>query len=454
MSGTNKGFSAKFTETIGKISGNSFLLTLRDSFVLVSVPTMIAGFAIMINSVFLDPAGGLIFSKSGLHLGQLISGSEEQWLESGLAHGLSKVQSIINLISQGTLNVVALMLVMIFAFVLSRNYFKQNREHLISVLYAVAAFFICLPWNWNYGSGDGTVVLSNVVNPTFFGTQGIFSALIIGGAAVFLYNKLLNTNFKIKLPKSVPPMVASSFESLIPGTLTLLFFALLTGISSGISGLTLPELFLSLLQKPAEFIAGTAAFAFISQFTWLLFFWFGIHPSSIWGAIFGMTWNINDVQNMAGEAQHLYSTIFMNFSTIGAGTVALAPVLALLIASRSDVSKQVSKIAFMPALFNISEPIVFGLPLVLNPVYFIPMVLSQPICFFIAVFFTKIGFIDVISLNAPWTVPPIISGILFTGSIKGAIVQAVCLAVATALYIPFVRMADRLEKQKLEGKKK
>ena len=144
----------------------------------------------------------------------------------------------------------------------------------------------------------------------------------------------------------------------------------------------------------------------------------------------------------------------MNFSTISAGTVALAPVLALLIASRNDVSKQVSKIALMPALFNISEPIVFGLPLVLNPVYFIPMVLSQPVCFFIAVFFTKIGFIDVISLNAPWTVPPIISGILFTGSIKGAIVQAICLSVATALYIHFVRIADRLEKQKLEGKKK
>ncbi|GHU43674.1 permease IIC component [Bacilli bacterium] len=447
-----KTFSTVFSDIVAKISGNRFLLTLRDSFVLVSVTTMIAGFAIMINSVFLDPANGLIFSKSGLHIGSLIAGSEKAWLASGFAKGLSNIQTIINFISQGTLSVFALMLVIVFSFVLSRNFFSDNSEHLTSILYAVAAFFICLPWNWSYVNGDTTVDLANVVNPAFFGTQGVFSALLVGGVAVFLYNKLLRTNFKIKLPESVPPMVASSFESLLPGTVTLLLFGVLTGISTGFFDLTLPELLLSLLQKPAEMISGTPAFAFISQFTWLLFFWFGIHPSSIWGAIFGMTWNINDVQNMAGEAHHLYSTMFMNFSTVSAGTIALAPVLALILVSRSDTSKQVSKIALMPAIFNISEPIVFGLPLVLNPVYLIPMVISQPLCFFIGVFFTKIGFIDVIAMNAPWTMPPIISGILYTGSFKGAIVQAICLTVATLLYIPFVRMADKLEKQKLELK--
>lgn len=444
-----KSFSDSFSNIVAKISGNRFLLTLRDSFVLVSVTTMIAGFAIMINSVFLDPANGLIFSKSGLHLGSLIFGSEKAWLASGFAKSLSNIQTVINFINQGTLSVFAIMVVIVFSFVLSRNFFSDNSEHLTSILYAIAAFFICLPWNWDYANGDKAVSLVNVVNPTYFGTQGVFSALLIGGLAVFLYNKLLRTNFKIKLPDSVPPMVASSFESLLPGTITLLIFGILTGISTSFFDLTLPELLLSTLQKPAELISGTAAFAFISQFTWLLFFWFGIHPSSIWGAIFGMTWNVNDVQNMAGEAHHLYSTMFMNFSTVSAGTIALAPVLALIIASRSDASKQVSKIALMPAIFNISEPIVFGLPLVLNPIYLVPMVISQPLSFFIGVFFTKIGFIDIITMNAPWTMPPIISGILFTGSIKGAIVQAIILAVATLLYIPFVRMADKLEKQKL-----
>lgn len=178
--------------------------------------------------------------------------------------------------------------------------------------------------------------------------------------------------------------------------------------------------------------------------------WLGIHPSSIWGAIFGMTWDIAANENVAGLAHNLYSTMFMNFSTIAAGTFALAPVLALLFFSKSTHSKSVSKVAVMPAVFNISEPITFGLPIVLNPVYLIPFVIVQPLCFYLAVFMTKIGFIPIVCNNVPWTVPPIISGILFTGTITGGIAQLINLAVATAVYIPFVKIADRLDAKKEE----
>ncbi len=436
-------FLQGFQNVVGKVSGNKLLLTLRDSFVLVSVTTMIAGFAIMINSVFLDPINGLIFGSGGLNLGKLVSGSQKAWEASSLAQSLLNIQGIINYITQGSLSIFALLLVVVFSHVVSRNYFRDAREHMTSVLYALGAFFICLPWSWDFANGDEKVALTNVIDPKFLGTQGVFSALIISGVAVLIYNKILASKIKIKLPEGVPPMVAASFESLIPGTLTMLFFAIITGITQTFTGGTLPELFLSLLQKPAEFVSGTSAFAFLSQFTWSLFQWFGIHPTSIWGAIFGVTWNVNDVQNMTGESHHLYSTMFMNFSTIAAGTFALAPVLAILIASRDAVSKKVSKVSLLPAVFNISEPIVFGLPIVLNPVFIVPFVIAQPLCFYIGVFFTKIGFIDVISNNVPWTVPPIISGILFTGSFKGAVVQFVCLAVAVLIYLPFVKLANK-----------
>ncbi|MBO0451573.1 PTS sugar transporter subunit IIC [Candidatus Enterococcus murrayae] len=445
-----KSFATYFTDIVGKVAGNKFLLTLRDSFVLVSVTTMIAGFAIMVNSVFLDPAGGLLFSDSGLNLGKLFYGSTKVWLNSDVAAVLTNVQGIINLISQGSLSVFSLILVVVFSFIFSRNYFPKNSEHLTSVLYALGAFFICLPWNWEYTNGNETVSLENIVNSSFFGTQGVFSALVISGVAVWLYNKLLQSNIKLRFPDSVPPMVARSFESLIPGTITMAAFAIITGGITVLFSMTLPELLLDLLQRPAEFVSGTAAFAFISQFTWSLFQWFGIHPSSIWGAIFGVTWNVNDVQNIAGEAHHLYSTMFMNFSTISAGTFALAPVLATLIASRDQGARQVTKVGLMPAIFNISEPITFGLPIVMNPIYFIPFVIVQPLCFYIGVFFTKIGFIDVITNQVPWTVPPIISGLLFTGSVNGAIVQAINLLVATALYLPFIYTANRMNKQKNE----
>ena len=140
----------------------------------------------------------------------------------------------------------------------------------------------------------------------------------------------------------------------------------------------------------------------------------------------------------------------MNYSTIAAGTFALAPVLAILIFSKVKSNKKITKIALAPAIFNISEPITFGLPIILNPIYMIPFVIVQPLCFYIAVFFTKIGFIDVICNNVPWTVPPVLSGLLFSGSINGAIVQLINLIVAIIIYIPFVRIADKMALKKQE----
>ncbi|WP_099223157.1 PTS sugar transporter subunit IIC [Listeria costaricensis] len=441
-------FQAKFTRIVGKIAGNKLLLTLRDSFILVSAVTMIAGFAIMISSVFLDP-NGLIFGEQGLHLGKLISGSWSAWDASGFADTLRYLQSMINLFSQGALSVMSLLIVVVFSYTFSKKYFPKNKEHMTSVLYALAAFFVCVPWNYDYALNDKSVEISGMLNSNFLGTQGVFSALIISGVAVWLYNKLLERNIVIKMPESVPPAVARSFESLIPGLLVLGFFVVLTGISVGVFGVTLPELFLQAMQKPAMMISGTAAFALVAQITWPLLQWFGIHPTSIWGPIFGVTWNVADTENMMGTAHHLYSTMFMNFSTIAAGTFALAPVLALLIFSKISSEKKVAKIALMPAIFNISEPITFGLPIVLNPIMFIPFVIVQPICFYIAVFFTNIGFIDVITNNVPWTVPPLISGLLFTGSINGAIVQLVNLVVAILIYLPFVKMANTMKNKKM-----
>ncbi|MFD1439870.1 PTS sugar transporter subunit IIC [Lacticaseibacillus hegangensis] len=445
-------FQAGFTKTAGKIAANKLLLTLRDSFILVASTTMIAGFATMISSVFVDPLNGLIFGKQGLQLGKVIAGSWGAWSKSGLYNGLLSTQGLISLIANGSLNLMALLLVIVFAYILSRKFYRNNKEHMTSVIYAVGAFFICLPWTFKYVNGKSTVDVTNAINSTYLGTQGVFAALVISGLAVVIYNEILKRNITIKMPDSVPPAVARSFESLIPGLVTMLFFVCVTGLSNTLTGKSIPDLLLSLLQKPAMAVAGTGAFAFVSQFTWSLLQWFGIHPTSIWGPIFGLTWNINDTQNMLGQAHHLYSTMFMNFSTIAAGTFALAPVLAILIASRQASDKKIGKIALMPAIFNISEPITFGLPIVLNPIYAIPFIIVQPLCFYLAVFFTKIGFIGVIMNNVPWTVPPILSGLLFSGSINGAIVQLINLAVATLIWIPFVQVSNRINAQKQQEK--
>lgn len=215
-----------------------------------------------------------------------------------------------------------MLLVVIFSWEVSTRFFRDRTEHMTDVLFGLAAFFISIPWNFQYAipNTKRTINVLNYINTQYLGTQGVFAAILISGCAVWLYNKLMQRNFTIKLPDSVPPAVAQSFSSLIPGSITLGVFIILTGLSTACTGKTMPALFLSILQAPALAISKTNAFALVSQFTWGLLQWFGIHPTSIWGAIFGMTWAINDTQNMLGQAHHIFSTLFMNFSTIAAGT--------------------------------------------------------------------------------------------------------------------------------------
>lgn len=437
-------FQNGFMNFAGKLAGNRFLLTIRDTFVLVAAPTMIAGFATMLQNVFLDPMNGLIFGKQGLQLGRLISGSWSSWAQNSLYAGLQNFANLVSLIGRGSLSIFSLLIAICFAYEVSTHFYFKRGDYMTAIFYAVGAYFICLPWNFKYMLGKKTVDIQNYVDTSYFGTTGVFAAVIISGIAVVIYNWAVDKHWTIKLPDSVPPAVGKSFESLIPGTLTMAFFIAVTGICTSFAHQTLPELLLTILQKPALAVSKTSFFAFFSQISWSFLFWFGIHPTSIWGGIFGMTWNINDTENMLGQAHHIFSTLFMNYSVTAAGILTAAPIIALMIFSKRAAVKKLVKIALLPAVFNISEPIMFGLPIVLNPIYFIPFVFAQPISFYIAYFFTKIGFIAPICNNVPWTMPPLISGLLYTGNIQGVIVQAICLAVAVIIYIPFVLIDNKV----------
>ena len=212
-------FEMNFTKYAGKIAANKLLLTLRDSFIIVAATSMIAGFAIMLQNVFIDPMNGLIFGKQGLQLGKVISGSWSAWEASGLFNGLQTTGSLIGLISNGSLSVFAVLLVVIFSHTFSKKYFPNSKEHMTDVLYALGAFFICMPWNFEYKATDSSKAVNvlNYMDTTYFGTKGVFAALLISGFAVYIYNKVMQKNITIKMPDSVPPAVARSFESLIPG---------------------------------------------------------------------------------------------------------------------------------------------------------------------------------------------------------------------------------------------
>lgn len=136
---------------------------------------------------------------------------------------------------------------------------------------------------------------------------------------------------------------------------------------------------------------------------------------------------------------------------MGGGGTMLCLVIALFLFSKRSDEKMVAKIGGVPSLFNISEPIMFGLPVVYNPIYAIPFCIV-PICStLIAYFATALGLVGHTIVPIPWVTPPIISGFISTGDVRGAIVQIVILLVGIAIYAPFVIISNKAAKKQNIG---
>lgn len=436
-----------------KVGTNRYLLSLRDSFLYASALTIVAGFILMINSVFLDPtAGGIIWGEGGLNIGALIYGSVDSFQASSLFTALQNLQAVLNLILLGTINIYAIMIVVALAKSLNTHFFKDNKEDdIMVILYAIGAYFISIPW---FTMTDG-VQNSSTLDLAYLGTTGIFTAIITTTIVVFLYNKIVKAGITIKMPKDVPSAVEKSFASMIPGTVVLMVFVVLKTvlylISPAINSVldtgatvTLPSLITVLLQAPMLAISQTWAFSiFLVGGIWFVF-WFGIHGFAVFGPIMNSTWSILGMQNMAGTGHYIVTDLFYNYAVVTAGAVTLAPIIAIFIGSKKKGVKKIAKFALIPALFGISEPLLYGLPIVLNPYFLIPLVLAPLAQFFIAQFFTVIGIVPVAVNSVPWTTPIFFSGILYTNSIVGGLFQLVLLAVGILIWLPFVKLNDRL----------
>ncbi len=328
------------------------LLSLRDTFIMTGVPLMIAGFAIMVSSVFLDPAG-IIFGHSGLNLGKIFYGSDDAWKNAAMASNMIQLQRYCNYFINGTMAINALLIIVGFTFFGTRRFFPKNKEPIVCIFYSLAAFFICLPWEFTTTDiHQQSVTISGMVNTRYIGQEGIFTGLLVSGITVWIFNRLVEKDVTIKMPDSVPPAVARSFESLIPGSITLLFFVILSAVLHSYFQSSVPEILLTILQKPTLAIASTSFFAVVAIATGPLLQWFGIHATSVWGPIFGLTWVINDNENIMGTAKHLYSTLFFNFSTVSSGGMTLAPIIAVYLFSRRPENRNTAKIAVAPAIFN------------------------------------------------------------------------------------------------------
>ncbi len=287
---------------------------------------------------------------------------------------------------------------------------------------------------------------TDAISLTSVSAQSMFCAILTGIFAAKIYQLIDRKNIKIKMPSAVPPAVSAPFESLIPSLITITVFWIVRLILDAF-GTDAVSLINGTLGLPLIFVGGSLpGMIFVSMFQQILWF-FGIHGSSIVSGVMTPVLQVLEDQNknlsLMGElpTNIICQSFFSHFVCFGLSSA----VIAALIVAKSKRYREIAKISVVPFAFNVGEPALFGFPMVLNFDLLIPFILVQPVSAVISYIAFSTGLVPIPTglVQLPWTTPPIISGALLTGSIRGALLQIVLFVVTTLIWIPFMRRADR-----------
>lgn len=422
----------RFTEFAAKIASVTYLQVLKNSFTTVMPMFILAGFGVLLNNVIFP----------------LFAGGDT----------LIQLQTIGNLINNATLNISGILVAPVIAYYLSK---ARNFENAIpAMIVALGSFFVTLPATIDASlveSGEmvnvtGAVAYNNI------GTNGMFTGILVGLIATEVFIKLSSIDkFQINLGDDVPPTVSKSFAVLIPIILTIFLVTLLSTALIVFWDTNILDLITRLVQAPLQNI-GTNLFGFILIFsTGNFLFSLGIHHSVINSSILQPIMLLNINENMAavsaGESpQHILNESFRSiYATIGGTGSTLALLIAVFIFIKYEPYKKIVGLATAPGLFNINEPIIFGLPIVFNIPMMIAFVLAPILGTLIGYFSTFIGFIEPFSVLVPWTTPPLVNSFLASGGDwRAVVVQLVIIVSQVLLYIPFLKVSVRVAKRQAE----
>jgi PTS system cellobiose-specific IIC component len=425
--GKGQAFLDKFAEISGRIGSEVHLRSLRDAFATIMPLYILAGIAVLINNV--------VFPL-------FLSGD-----------ALANAQYWGNSLTQGTLSISAILLCGVVGYCHAHNTgFKRD---IACVVVAIAALFVTMP--------QAVDVNGELVGGLFAsgntGTGGLFGAIIIGLLATMLFIKLAGVKkLEINLGEGVPPMVATSFNIMIPMLLTLSVFGLVATVLHVGFGTDVATLIKLFVQAPLQSLNSNIWGVVIIYTFANLLFCLGIHQSAISGVLAEPMLTILITENMAAYASGGFAAIqpdhYMNmqivntFGLIGGSGCTLCLLIATFLFSKNKTSKTVGSLALGPGIFNINEPVIYGYPIVYNLPLMIPFVLVPDLFMIITYFATVAGLINPCVVMVPWTTPVFLSGFLATGGdFRAVILQVILVALGVLIYLPFMKVHERVVAQ-------
>lgn len=276
--------------------------------------------------------------------------------------------------------------------------------------------------------------------------EAMFCAILTGIFTAKIYQFIDSKGIKIKMPDAVPPAVSAPFESLIPSFCAIAAFWIVRLILDAM-GTNAVALINNTLGLPLFLIGGSIFGAAGAKIFEQLLWFFGLHGGSIVSGVMTPVFQVLEDQNrnlsMMGQipTNIISSSFYSHFASVGV----VGGVIAALIVAKSRQYKEISRIAAVPYIFGVGEPALFGFPMMLNFDLLIPFLFSNAISAVIAYVAFALKLVPVATglVQLPWTTPLLVSGALVTNSIWGAVLQLVQLIVATVIWLPFMRKADR-----------
>ena len=414
------------------VNENKVITALKGAFTVFLPFIILASIATMFTSLVCSPKTGLA----------AVAGFE--WL--------ANYNSFFSNISYGCLNIIALLIAYNMAYNMAKQY--DVAANFGGVLGLVT--YVCMvPTSIAVRGAEG--VFATGLGQDVTGSMGLFYAMIISGFTVYIYSKLAKVKkFEIHLPDSVPANVGKAFSSLIPTILTVFIMCAIRQVYSSIAGDELFNFIYKVLQVPLSII-GQTPFGFIGfGFFTGLFWFFGIHGTSITGAfskpifLAALTKNIELVNAGLQPTEIVTKTFNVLFGGIGGFGCTLALIVAILLFGKREDERAIAKMALPSGIFEINEPILFGLPIVMNTVYIIPFILAPILGQTIGFVATKLGLMGYTYIDVPWVTPPFINAFLATGGDwRAPVVQLVAFVAILLLYLPFVKLSNKVYAKQL-----
>lgn len=413
-----------------KLNEQRHIAAIRDAFMYTFPITMAASLVILINN--------LIFSKQGF-IAQIL------FLPKFFPH-LEEAQKLLTSVTNGTMNILSIFI----AYLVARNlakYFKA--DDMLVGMTGIAVFMIMYTPSIMKG---GVTYLPT----TYLGAQGLFVAMLCGGlVGEFLPRLTKIKKLQIKMPEMVPPAVARSFNGLIPIVFVIMVASILNYFIQLVAPGGINDVIYKSIQTPLTHIGvnlyGVIVIAVVQNLLWLV----GIHGPNTLNALRSMIFTEADMSNQTYinlhgvvGVPHRVTWGILNdvFANMGGSGMTLGLIIAIFLVSRRKDYRAIAKLAFVPGLFNINEPLMFGLPIVLNPIMAIPFVLTPVVNILVGYFVTVVfNWIPSPAIGMTWTTPGPLMPFLGTGgNLLGLVIGFVCLAISVAMYFPFVLAANKM----------